>query len=170
MNKENMKAFVAVKIPVQGIKSLSYQGGGSGGEGGKSVVGRRCLSVYYTRRRLCIRWARAGAELIRAALDTYRCFRAKTSHREARARLSPPVWEYGKRHGNSFPWNQAQRSFYRNEVVYEDYKGCSKNAGTARVITASGSNRARTGRAPAGRGGGGALNCPMPHLSQYLLH
>lgn len=25
MNKENMKAFVAVKIPVQGIKSLSYQ-------------------------------------------------------------------------------------------------------------------------------------------------
>lgn len=27
MNKENMKAFVAVKIPVQGIKSLSYQWG-----------------------------------------------------------------------------------------------------------------------------------------------
>lgn len=26
MNKENMKAFVAVKIPVQGMKSLSYQG------------------------------------------------------------------------------------------------------------------------------------------------
>lgn len=30
MNKENMKAFVTVKIPVQWIKSLSYQRGSSG--------------------------------------------------------------------------------------------------------------------------------------------
>lgn len=31
MNKENMKAFVTVKIPVQWIKSLSYQRGKVGG-------------------------------------------------------------------------------------------------------------------------------------------